>query len=71
MAANKTDILKFIRKLEATRENLVDELLYESRIQHDRKQEDRDSTVLDEIVASLADTQTALVALREEADRRS
>lgn len=70
MEASKTDILEFIPKLEATRENLVDDLIYESRVQHGRKVNERDSTTIDEIIAKIANAQTAIAALREEADRR-
>ncbi|MHA6644537.1 hypothetical protein [Mesorhizobium sp. A623] len=70
MEASKTDILAFIPRMEASRANLVDELLYESRAQIGRDVKDKDPARLDQITAELANVQIAIAALTEEADRR-
>jgi len=70
MEASKTDILEFIPKMEASRENLVDDLIYESRVQTGRSVKEKEPARLHQITAELANVQMAIAALREEADRR-
>ncbi|TWG96373.1 hypothetical protein L598_002600000030 [Mesorhizobium sp. J18] len=70
MEASKTDIVEFIPQMEAMRENLVDELICESRLQVRKNVRDKNPARLDQLTAELADVQIAIVALREEAERR-
>lgn len=70
MAISRTDILEFIPRMEVGRENLVDELLYESMAQREKDTREKSYERLDKLTADLAAIQTAIAALREEADRR-
>ena len=70
MSITKTDILEFIPKLEASRENLVDDVLQESRTQTALPQNDKKPERFNELMAELAHVQLALSAFREEADKR-
>lgn len=70
MEASKVEVLAFIPKLQASRQNLVDEIIYESRIQTGKDHKDKNPERLDKLMAELAAVQTAITAFREDADGR-
>lgn len=70
MEASKTEILAFIPKLEASRQNVVDEIIYESRIQTEKPHKEKNSTRLDQLFAEAARIQGTIAAFREEAEIR-
>ncbi len=70
MGISKDDILAFVPKLEASRSNLVDEVLWESRVQSDKEPNDKDGTILNKYIAELAALQIAIAAMKEVAEER-
>ncbi|QIX21302.1 hypothetical protein FOB41_09220 [Agrobacterium pusense] len=71
MEASREEVLAFIPKLEASRQNLVDEIIYESRIQTGKDHKDRNPERLDKFMAELAAVHTAIAAFRDDADSRN
>lgn len=71
MEASEEEIRAFIPKIKASRSNLIDEIIYESRIQTELPHEKRDSEQLDKLFAELATMQIAIKAFEDEAEART
>lgn len=70
MEASKAEILAFIPKLEASRQNVIDEIIYESRILTDKPHKEKNPARLNELFAEAASIQGTIAAFRAEADIR-
>jgi hypothetical protein len=62
------EMAEFLHKLQASRINLIDEIMYESKIQREKLVKARSSTRFNELAAEISNLQGSITAFREQID---